>query len=300
MEIIDLTGHRGLVGTAIQDQIKVLCNPEKIKSVEQYKKYLTDNNVTSIIHTAAKVGGVYANEQNKIGFYLLNSNLNNIVFEAAYTSGVKTLVNFSSTCVFPDTVQHPLKEEYIFNGPPHHTNDAYAYSKRMMQLLCKEARLKGLNYFTIVPTNIFGPNDNYNPESSHVLPGLIRKCYNAKADNKDLIVWGTGNPLREFVYSKDLAKITKSLMDSDHDFDSIIVSNSEEISIRDCVKIICEEMDFNGNVIFDHSMPDGQFRKPTDTSRLKQILPDFEFTPFRTAIKESIQWFAENIGVARI
>lgn len=291
---ITLTGHKGLVGSAISKEILTVNFEKRITDLNEYKEFLEKNSIKSVIHTAARVGGVLDNWNNKIDFYLQNSKLNNIVFEAAYTSGVETFVNFSSTCVFPDKCDYPLKESDVFMGPPHYTNDSYAYAKRMNQHLCNEARKLGKNYFTIIPTNVFGPNDNYNLNSSHVLPALIHKCYLSKCYRTDFIVWGDGTPLREFIYSKDLAKITCELMNTNKEHESVIVSNSEEVSIQECVEIIAKILKFNGNIIFDTSKPNGQFRKPTDTTTFKSLMPDFKFTPFNEALGESINWFEKN------
>ncbi len=297
---ITLTGHKGLIGSAIAENLELINYENKIIDLCSYKKFINENKIQTVIHTAARVGGVLDNYENKINFYLENSKLNNIVFEAAYTSDVNNFVNFSSVCVFPDNCEYPLKEEDIFNGPPHYTNDSYAYAKRVNQHLCSEARKEGKNYFTIIPTNAFGPGDNYHLTKSHVLPGLIHKCYLAKEYNLDLNVWGNGKSLREFIYSKDLAKITCDLLKMSHNYDSIIVSNSEEISIEHCVDLIVNIMEFKGKVVFDTSKPNGQTRRPTDTSRLKSILPDFKFTPFEEALTESINWFIVNYRRARI
>jgi GDP-L-fucose synthase len=294
MPKINLTGHKGLVGSAIKAEIPTIDYTKRINNLEDYSNFLTENQIDTIIHTAAKVGGVVSNYNNKIDFYLLNSNLNNIVFEAALKTNVKKLINFSSTCVFPDKVEYPLKEEYIFEGPPHYTNDSYAYAKRMMQHLCIEAKKLGHNYFTIVPTNVFGLNDYYNLQNSHVLPGMIHKCFLAKQNNTEFVIWGSGKPLREFIYSKDLARITKQLTNIDHDYDSVIVSNGNEISIEECAYTIAKAFGFKGNIVYDSSKPDGQFRKPTDISRLKELIPDLTFTPFEDAINESIEWFVTN------
>lgn len=294
-----LTGHKGLVGSAIKEQINTIDYHNRISEFESYDTFIKENSINTIIHTAARVGGVLENLNNKIEFYLENSKISNIVFEAAMKNKVKNFVNFSSTCVFPDKCSYPLKEEDIFNGPPHYTNDGYAYAKRMMQYMCQEARAKEFNYFTIIPTNIFGPRDNYHLEKAHVLPALIHKFYLAKLNGTDITVWGTGSPLREFVFSKDLGRITKLLIETKFDYDSVIVSTSEEISIKDCVGEIARIMKFNGKVNFDTSKPDGQFRKPTDTTRLRSILPDFKFTPFSEALEESVEWFMSNYDEVR-
>jgi len=299
MNKINLTGYKGLVGSAIQKEISTINYDQRINNLENYSRFLQENEIDTIIHTAAKVGGVVSNYENKIDFYLLNSNLNNIVFEAAFNSNVERLVNFSSTCVFPDKTLYPLKEEYIFEGPPHYTNDSYAYAKRMMQHLCQEAKKLGKNYFTIIPTNVFGYDDNFNLKNSHVLPAMIHKCFLAKQNNTDFVIWGTGKPLREFIFSQDLAKITKQLLSINHNYDSVIVSSGVEISIEECAHIIAKSFNYTGNIVFDSTKPDGQLRKPTDISRLKELIPNVNFTPFEEAIDKSIEWFIKNYEVAR-
>jgi len=295
-----ITGHKGLLGSAISEKILAKSYPDKISDVFSLSKFLTDNKINTVIHCAAKVGGVKTNYENKLEFYLHNSKLNNIVFEACYQNQIKNLVNFSSTCVFSDDAKYPLTENQIFNGKPHYTNDAYAYSKRMMQFLCTLARQKSFNYFTIIPTNVFGPKDNYNLEQAHVLPALIHKCYVAKKNHNVFSVGGTGKPLREFIYSKDLARLTDELIKVGFEGDSIIASTSEEISIADCAKLIAKHMEFDGKIEFDTTFPDGQYRKPTDNSLLKSTLPNFKFTPFEEALKDSIDWFTNNYKIARI
>lgn len=294
MSVIHVTGHKGLVGSSLTGEFNSINYPEKILNRQEYENFLIDNKIDTIIHAAGRVGGVLSNSENRIQFYLQNSNLSNIVFEAALNAGINNLVNFSSTCIFPNDATYPLTEDQIFGGPPHVSNDGYAYAKRMMQYLCKLAKEDGKNFFTIIPTNCFGPNDNFNTHNGHFLPSLIHKCYLATKNNTDLIMWGTGNSLREFLYSKDLAKITRLLIEAKHPHDSIIVSTSEEISIKDCTILVAEMMGFKGNIIFDTDRPEGQFRKPTDNTLLKSVLPDFKFTPFEQALSETIEWFMEN------
>ena len=299
MTKILLTGHNGLVGKAISNIVNVITYPKRINDYDDFLHFLNEHKIEIIIHTAAKVGGVKANYENKIDFYLENSKLNNIVFEASINCPtIKRFINFSSTCVFPYNAIYPLNEVQIFYGPPHYTNDAYAYSKRMMQYLCEQKE----NYFTLIPTNIFGPHDNYNLQNGHVIPSLIHKCYLAKQNNTDFVVWGSGNPLREFIYSKDLAKIVFHFLFNNPENEKIksfIISNEKEISIKDCAYQIANAFDFKGKIVFDESGEEGQFRKPTDTSLLKYNMPGLSFTPFDTAIQESVEWFIENYEIAR-
>lgn len=289
-----LTGHKGLVGSAVNEECQVITSASRITYQPTFSQFMRDNNVDTVIHAAARVGGVKFNFENKIKFYLDNSKVNDIVFESCIENNVKTLINLSSTCVFPDKAIWPLTEDQIHLGPPHWSNDGYAYSKRMMQLLCSYARQEGKNYFTLVPTNVFGPHDNFNLDSGHVLPSLIQKCYLAKKNNEDFVIWGKGVALREFIYSKDLARIIHLLLDVEHEYDSIIVSNSHELSIKYCAEAIARAFNFKGNIIFDSTKPEGQLRKPTNNNRLLELLPDFEFTEFEVALEETIGWFLEN------
>jgi len=296
---IHLTGQHGLVGNAIKKEISVIEFNKKINNLKEYSEFLLENKIDTIIHAAGKVGGVLNNQNNKIEFYLKNSNLGNIVFEAAYLNNINKFINLSSTCVFPDKIDYPLKEEYIMLGEPHNSNNGYAYSKRMMQYLCTEAHKEGKNYLTIIPTNLFGPFDNFNIENGHFIPSVIHKCFLAKKHNTDLIIWGDGKPLREFVYVNDLSKIINLLIDQNIDYDSIIVSNSAEYSIEEVVKMIADIFSFKGNIVFDETKPMGQMRKPTDTSRMKKLLPNFKFEDLYESLGETIEWFESNYSIAR-
>ena len=180
-------------------------------------------------------------------------------------------------------------------GPPHFSNDAYAYAKRMSDIQIRSYREQyGLNYKSVIPSNIYGPNDNYDIINGHVLPSLIHKCFLARENKTGLTIWGSGNPLREFIFSKDVAKLTEWVLDNYNESEPIILSTSEEIAIKDVVGMITELMNFKGNVIFDSNKPDGQFRKPSDNSKIKSYLPNFKFTPIYEGLKETIEYFESN------
>jgi GDP-L-fucose synthase len=157
----------------------------------------------------------------------------------------------------------------------------------------------GLNYKCVIPTNVYGINDNFNLERGHVIPSLIHKCYIAKRDNEPFEVWGSGKPLREFIYNKDVAKLTEWVLDNYEEEEPIILSTSEEVSIQYIVDLIVDIMGFDGEVIWNDSKPDGQFRKPTDNSKLLSYLPDFKFTPIEDGLKETIEWFVNNYDKVR-
>ena len=237
---------------------------------------------------------------NKGQFFYDNIMINTNVIESARIHGIKNLVTFLSTCVFPDNVEYPLTESKIHLGPPHFSNDAYAYAKRMADIQIRAYKEQyGVNYKSVIPTNIYGPKDNYDIENGHVIPSLIHKCYLARENKTDFSIWGSGTPLREFIFSRDVSKLTEWVLNNYEENEPIILSTSEEISIKDIVGIIVELMNFKGNVIFDTSKPDGQFRKPSDNSKIKNYLPDFKFTPLYKGLKETIDWFEGNYNVIR-
>lgn len=300
-----ITGQSGLVGSQFKGDLISLnsrvCDLRDSKAVDSLFSFYTNKEiqkeyaVDKVIHTAAKVGGVGANMNFKGEFFYDNIMMNTNVIEACRKYGVEKLVVFLSTCVFPDNVEYPLTEKKIHLGPPHFSNDAYAYSKRMADIQIRAYREQyGLNYTSVIPTNIYGHNDNFNIENGHVIPSLIHKCFLARENKTDLTIWGSGKPLREFIYAKDVAELTKWVLDNYDEPEPIILSTSDEISIRDVVDIIVKYMNFKGKVIFDSSKPDGQFRKPSDNSKIKKYLPNYEFIPFHIGMKETIEWFENN------
>ena len=294
-----ITGN-GLVGSALIGDVKIssknfdLRNTESVKSM--YKLY----EPTEVIHTAAKVGGLGSNMKYKGEYFYDNIMINTNVIEQARQHGVKKLVAFLSTCVFPDDVEYPLTEKKIHLGEPHFSNNAYAYAKRMADVQIRAYREQyGLEYKSVIPTNIYGPNDNFSLTHGHVMPMLIHKMYLAQRNNTPFEVWGSGTPLREFISSKDVAQLTEWVMNHYDEDEPIILSTSEEISIRDLVDLLVQEFNFKGEVKFDSSKPDGQFRKPSDNSKIKNYLPDFKFTPIEDGIKETVKWFIENYEITR-
>ena len=296
-----LTGANGLVGSTISADYK-LKGKQKLDLTDwgATYRYFLEIRPSAVIHTAAKVGGLGANMNHMAEFYRDNVMINTNVLEAARRTGVKKVVSFLSTCIFPASAQYPLTEDQLHNGQPHDSNFGYAYAKRMLEVHSRAiATQYGLNYTCVIPTNIYGPNDNFNLENSHVLPALIHKCYLAKRDNTDLVVWGSGEPLREFIFSKDVGEITKLILEGYEDKEPVILSTSEEISIREAVEAIADVMGFEGKLIFDSTKPDGQYKKPTSNQRLKNFLPNYKFTPFREGIKQTVDWFVENYESCR-
>jgi GDP-L-fucose synthase len=296
-----VTGGNGLVGSEFvgDHYFKPSSKSYDLRRTEDTNRLMLKG-FDSIIHCAAKVGGVGGNMNFKGDFFYDNIMMNTNIIEGARMSGVKNLVAFLSTCVFPDNVEYPLTESKIHLGPPHTSNDAYAYAKRMTDIQIRAYREQyGLNYKSVIPCNIYGPNDNYDIVNGHVLPSLIHKCYLARENKTPLSIWGSGKPLREFIFSRDVAKLTEWVLNNYNENEPIILSTSEEISIMDMVGIIVELMNFKGQVIFDSSKPDGQFRKPSDNSKIKHYLPDFKFTPIYNGLKETIEYFEKNYNIIR-
>lgn len=294
-----VTGGKGLVGSAIDADIKLgrewdLTNSAVAASVfERHKP-------THVIHCAGKVGGLGGNMKYKGEYLYDNVMINTNVIESARLAGVKNLVSFLSTCVFPDKVNYPLTEDQIHNGFPHNSNYPYAYAKRLADIQIRAYREQyGLKYTSVIPTNIYGPNDNFSLEHGHVVPMLLHKMYLAIQNNTDFKVWGTGKPLREFIYSKDVAELAKWAVENYDEEEPIIFTTSEEISIKELVGIIAEEFNYRGSIIFEADKPDGQFRKPSSNEKLKRYLPDFKYTPIEEGIRETVKWFIENYNNAR-
>tara|TARA_R110000772_G_scaffold109958_1_gene213361 strand:- start:21 stop:950 length:930 start_codon:yes stop_codon:yes gene_type:complete len=303
MSKILVTGSEGLVGSHINGAIGLTsknCDLRNTEETEQCFNYYLKNNkpeheIDGVIHCAGKVGGLGNNMNHKGEFYYDNIMINTNVIESARKAGVNNLVCFLSTCVFPDNVEYPLTEDKIHQGTPHKSNYGYAYAKRMADIQIRTYREQyGVNYKCVIPTNIYGPNDNFSIENGHVIPSLIHKCYLAKKNNSPFTIWGTGTPLREFIYAKDIAKLTEWVLYNYTEDEPIILSTSKEVSIQGVVELIVELMEFEGEIIWDNSKPDGQFRKPSSNAKIKKYLPDFEFTSLRDGLKETIEWFNKN------
>lgn len=292
-----VTGGSGLIGSAIQR----LGMPNMVylsrkdgdltdfnKTMEIFKEYKP----TKVIHLAAQVGGIGGNMIHSGEYFRNNIMININVLEAARLAGVKKLISFMSTCVFPDKCAYPLNEKDLHNGPPHPSNFGYAYAKRMLEVQSSAYNSEwGCNYIIAIPTNIYGPNDNFNLTDGHVVPSLIHKCFLAKKNKTDLVVWGSGKPLRELVFTDDIAKLALWMLDNYKESAPIIFTSGIETSIHDLVRVIAKKTKFKGKIVFDSGKPDGQFRKPSDKTKLKKYLPDFKFTPVDEGIEKTVNWF---------
>lgn len=312
-QIIMVTGGSGLVGKAIEvvvarapkddeQWIFLSSKDADLTNFESTKAVFERVKPTHVIHLAAKVGGLFKNMKYRVEMWKDNIDINNNVLECCRLFSVVKLVSCLSTCIFPDKTTFPIDESMLHNGPPHHSNEGYAYAKRMIDVLNRSYREQyGCNFTAVIPTNIYGPHDNYNLEDSHVIPGLIHKFYKAKRDGTDMVVMGTGTPLRQFVYSEDLADLMIWTLREYHETEPIILSVSEaaEVSIADVVKMIAEAMEFKGNLVFDSTKADGQFKKTANNAKLMKYLPEYKFLDMKEGIKRSVDWFVKNYDAAR-
>jgi GDP-L-fucose synthase len=295
-----ITGGSGLIGSEFKYGDKPSSGKYDLTNAIDVHRMMANYIPEVIIHTAAKVGGVGANMEYPAEFCRDNLLINTNIIDIAYRYRVKKLVCFLSTCIFPDEVTYPLTENKIHSGPPHTSNAPYAHAKRMADIMVQAYNTQyNTKYFSVIPTNVYGPNDNYNLNNSHVIPALIHKVYLAQRDNTDLVVWGSGEPLREFIFSKDVANLTTMLLEKYEDTTPVILSTSQEVSIKEVVETICDIFGFKNNITFDKSKPDGQYRKPSDNSHLKSIIGDYKFTPLRVGLEQTIFYFIENYDTIR-
>jgi GDP-L-fucose synthase len=295
-----VTGANGLLGYAIRQMnlpntTYLTREDVDLTDFEATKNLFVELKPEKVIHLAAQVGGIGGNLIHS-GEYFRNNILINInVLESARLVGNKKLISFMSTCVFPDKCSYPLNEKDLHNGPPHLSNFGYAYAKRMLEVQSSAYRKEwNCNYIVLIPTNIYGPNDNFSQAEGHVVPALIHRTYLAKKSGTDLKVWGSGKPLREFVYSDDIARLSLWAIEQYSDETPIIFTSGIEVSIRELTEIVAKKMKFKGNLVFDSSKPDGQCRKPSDKKKKKNYLPEFRWTPLEEGIERTVDWFLFN------
>lgn len=315
--VVLVTGGTGLVGEAIREVVKqeqargefvgdqyifLSSKDADLRDRAQTKAVFEKYKPTHVIHLAAYVGGLFKNMKYPVEFWTYNIAINENVLQLSKEFKVKKLVSCLSTCIFPDKTSYPIDETMIHNGPPHFSNEAYAYAKRMIDVQNRAYHKQfGCPFTSVIPTNIYGAHDNYHLEDSHVIPGLIHKFYLAQKNGTDMVVSGTGKPLRQFIYSVDLAKLFLWVMRSYSDPDPIILSVDEaaEVTIADVVNAIAKAMAFTGKITFDTSKADGQYKKTASNAKLRKLLPGFKFTPFEDGIAESVKWFKANFATLR-
>ncbi len=297
-----VTGGTGLVGSHFnEDFIKVSSKDCDLVSNEETKKLFEEHKPNRVIHTAARVGGLGSNMLYKADYFYENICINTNVIENSRLYNVDRLACFLTTCIFPhNQVSYPIRPQYLHDGPPHESNFGYAYAKRMAEVQIRAINEQyDKNYFCVIPTNIFGPGDNFSLEHGHVIPMLIHRMYISKNFDRDFEVWGTGKPLREFIFAKDVAKLTEKLLDKYNETEPVILSTSCEVSIKEVVDMLVDIFKFKGKVVWDKDKPNGQYRKPTDNSKIQELFPDFKFTGLREGLEETVEWFNKNYASAR-
>ncbi|KAJ4943184.1 hypothetical protein JOQ06_005689 [Pogonophryne albipinna] len=310
-----VTGGSGLVGRAIQHVVReegeakegeewifLSSKDANLMNMEETRAVFEKHRPTHVIHLAAMVGGLFKNMKYNLDFWRNNIYINDNVLQAAHEVGAVKVVSCLSTCIFPDKTTFPIDETMIHNGPPHESNFGYAYAKRMIDVHNRAYfQQYGRCFTAVIPTNVFGPHDNFSIEDGHVLPGLIHKAYIAQKEGKPLVVWGSGSPRRQFIYSLDLARLFLWVLREYPEVDPVILSvgEEEEVSIKEAAEAVVQSLDFKGEVVFDTSKADGQFKKTASNAKLHRYLPEFTFTPFTQALKETCDWFVANYDSAR-
>jgi GDP-L-fucose synthase len=302
-----VTGSNGLVGTALKEILgdnHIYHTKNDVNLLDpiltnEYITYHTNNSgIDTIIHCAAKVGGVEANSNNNDGFFRENYIINNNVIYSAFENKIPNFVNLLSTCVFPDkNITYPLTPDQIDLGAPHSSNYGYSYAKRLSGYQTKIFKqLSGLNWISVIPTNVYGPNDNFKLDQSHMIPGIIHRAYHCKLNNEKFSVWGDGTPLRQFIHSKDLAYNILWAIENWKKETPFMIINETEYSVMDIVKIITNKFKIDENdLVFDSSKLSGQFRKPAKSD----VPSDYKFIDINNGLSDTIDWFLKNYNTLR-
>jgi len=319
MKTIMVTGGRGMLGHGMQQVVREEPRAgHEFRFVDIEEGDLTDKAATralfsrvrpaGVIHLAADVGGLYKNVAQGVEMLENNLLMNMHVMQCCREFGVEKLVSCLSTCVFPEQtlcphITLPIDETVVHMGPPHPSNEGYAHAKRLVDVQSRYYRKQyGCNFISLAPTNIFGPNDNYSPEHSHVIPALIRKCDEAMRDGADFVVWGSGRPLRQFIYSPDLARLFIWAYFNYDEADPLILAPEaeQEVSIATIAQHVADAFGYTKPIVFDTKYSDGQYKRTVTNRKLMSRNPSFRFTPLKEAIKASVEWFKANRQTARL
>lgn len=312
MQIMDksdkifVAGHRGMVGSAVMRRLKAeafsnVVTRERaqldLTNESAVAKFFEEERPHIVIVAAAKVGGIKANNDYPVEFLVENLGIQNSVIRSAYENGVRKLLFLGSSCIYPKFAPQPILESTLLSGPLEPTNEAYAIAKIAGIKLCQAfSREYGANFTSAMPTNLYGPNDNFDLETSHVLAALLRKAHEAKTRNdRKLVVWGTGKPRREFLHVDDLAAACLLLLEKYDSPEIINVGCGEDISIRQLAELICEVVGFDGELAWDTTKPDGTPRKLLDVSKIRALGWRPAIT-LRDGIKGTYDWFVANFA----
>jgi len=301
---IYVAGHKGLVGSAIVRNLKkrgyknIITRTHgelDLKNQKAVEEFWREEEPEYVYLAAAKVGGILANDQYPADFIYENLMIQNNVIKAAHDFNAKKLLFLGSTCIYPKNALQPIKEEYLLSGYLEPTNEAYAIAKIAGLEMCKFfKRQYGDNFISCMPTNLYGPYDNFDLKSSHVLPALIRKFYEAKEEGKPSVeIWGTGTPLREFLHVDDMADACIFLMENYNGEEHVNIGTGEEVSIKQLAETIKEIIGYKGELLFNSDKPDGTPRKLTDITKLHELGWKHSIN-LKEGIEDSYKWFKEN------
>jgi len=298
-----VAGHKGMVGSAItrclakrgDEVLKAGREVVDLRSQVGVEVWLKQNRPDAIIFAAAKVGGIYANNAFPADFIYDNLAIEANIIHSAHLAGVDRLVFLGSSCIYPKFAEQPIKEEALLTGPLEPTNEWYAIAKIAGIKLCQAYRKQyGRHYVSVMPCNLYGPGDNYDPLTAHVLPALIRRFHEAKLEGRhEVVVWGSGAPLREFLHVDDLARAVVFCLDRYDDYEHINCGAGREVSIRGLAEIVARAVDYQGRIAFDPTKPDGTPRKLMDSSRIAALgwAPEI---PLEDGIRAAYRWYLEN------
>ena len=313
-KVVLVTGSSGLVGWGIKTSLNAETDKQNeewvflsskdgdLRKYEDTAKIFEKYKPTHCLHLAAYVGGLFRNLKYKSEFFDYNMLINMNVLRCCKEFKLVKVVSCLSTCIFPDKTKYPINEQMLHDGAPHPSNEGYAYAKRMVDVMNRCYSSGSDCIFTsVIPTNIYGPHDNFNIENGHVLPGLMHKCHIANSLNGNFEIWGSGKPLRQFIYSEDLGKLMIWTLRHYNETSPIILSvdPEDEVSIADVASIIAKNMSFKGTIKYDTSKSDGQYKKTADNAKLRSLLPQFEFTTIDSGIQKTVKWFTENYENAK-
>jgi GDP-L-fucose synthase len=307
--MIIITGGSGLLGNAFKALIpngiypnhKDLDLTDKLQTYRYFDSFnsFSTSSIKTVIHLAGKVGGVKANTEKISDFYSINSSINNNVIDSCIKTDIPKLICCLSTCIYPDEkyVNYPLTEDQLHKGPPHDSNFGYAYAKRMVDVQLRAANQQyGYEYISVIPNNMYGEHDNFDLENGHVIPALIRKIWEAKISNKPTFeVWGDGEIYREFTYAEDIARAIIFCLEQGYQGGPINIGCTKEYKLKDIIALICKELEYNGEIVYDTTKPKGQVRKPTSNAKfIKLGWRDEMYTQIDVGLKKTCDWFKEN------
>ena len=304
---IFVAGHRGMVGSALVRRLEAEGFTNVLKrdrsqldltDESAVAKFFADEPPDVVVVAAAKVGGIKANNEYPVEFLLENLRIQNNIIRSAFEAGVRKLLFLGSSCIYPKFAPQPIPETALLTGPLEPTNEAYAIAKIAGIKLCQAyAREYGATFISVMPTNLYGPNDSFDLETSHVLPALLRKAHDAKTRNENkLIVWGTGKPRREFLHVDDLASACLLLLEKYDSPEIVNIGCGEDITVRELAELICDVVGFNGELVWDATKPDGTPRKLPDITKIRTL--SWQPTiPLRQGIAQTYEWFLANRAV---